>query len=111
MRLRLVVVALAICACSKPTPAPDPGPVPPLPPLHPPTMESCDRAEETLARLDCRRVNGTPWTRTPAGAPFADACKRALADGRSWSSPCIARIKDCADLECAYRGQCCGETP
>jgi len=108
MRLRLLVVALVLVACSKPTPTPNPGPAPPLPPLHPPTMASCDNAQERLALLDCRREDGSPWARTPAGAPFADACKRALADGRSWGSNCIARMASCSELDCAFRSQCCG---
>jgi hypothetical protein len=110
MSLRLLFVALAFSACTcKSTPAPDPGPVPPLPPLHPPTMESCDRAEERLEHLDCRRHDGSPWARTPAGTHFADACKRALADGRNWFPNCIMRITDCAQLDDAYRGRLCGQ--
>lgn len=104
----LAGLAYVIGACGHAPPPPDPGPVPPLPPLHPPTMESCDNAQHRLEELDCRRDDGTPWAKTPAGAPFAEACKRALADGRPWGSNCIARMPSCAELECAYRSQCCG---
>ena len=106
--LRVFVLALALAACAS-DPAPKPGPMPPLPPVHIPTMQSCELAEATLRSLDCRRDDGSPWASTPKGVPFAEACKAALADGRIWFSNCIARIKDCADLECAYRGRCCGE--
>jgi hypothetical protein len=107
MKLRLLVAAMALAACSGPSPQP---PVPPLPPVvtHPPTMESCDNAQRRLERLQCRRDDGSPWAKTPGGTPFADACKRALADNRIWNSHCIARITDCADLIPAYHGEWCG---
>lgn len=71
-------------------------------------MQSCDNAQATLERLQCRREDGAPWWKTPGGTPFGEACKRALEDGRIWNSNCIARITDCADLIPAYRGEWCG---
>jgi hypothetical protein len=102
-----VAVAFALVACATEPPKP---PMPPLPPAvtHPPTMESCDRAEDTLARLDCRRADGSPWALTRGGRHFADECKHALQDGRPWMSNCIQRISDCSMLMPAYRGEWCG---
>lgn len=103
----LLVVVLLNCRA---TTGPEPPPMPPLPPTvtHPPTMESCDLAEAKLRELDCRRADGASWATTPKGTPFAEACKRALADSRPWMSNCIARITDCSMLMPAYRGEWCG---
>ena len=105
MNRGLMVFALTVACVSSPLPKPAPTP---LPPVHVPTEASCERAQETLERLDCRRDDGSSWTTTPKGAPFADACKTALHDGRNWNPHCIMQIADCSELMCAYRGECCG---
>jgi hypothetical protein len=108
-RLALVAgLALALAACAS-APGPKPGPMPPLPPVHIPTMESCDKAQAKLEELECKRDDGAPYARTKGGTPFAEACRRALADGRPWMSNCISRIPDCSYLHRAYRGEWCGE--
>lgn len=105
--LRALVLALALAACaSAPKPAPPPPTLPPN--LHPPTEESCDHAQVTLERLDCRREDGSSWAKTPRGAPFAEACKHALRDGRPWMSNCLSRITDCSLIDRAFRGAWCG---
>ena len=99
-RYRALVLALVgACAVS-----PKPGPRP----ITPPQPEACEAAEAKLRVLDCRRDDGSPWATTPAGTPFAQACRRALADGRDWKPQCIAKIEVCSVLMCAYRGECCG---
>lgn len=108
--MKFAVLATAILATGCATVIHRPPPPLPEPPpnVHPPTMESCERAEAKLAELDCRRDDGTPWARTPAGAHFADACKSALADGRTWTPQCLSRMTDCSQLGAAFRGAWCG---
>lgn len=101
MRYSLVVLVI-LFACSGPKPKPGPGPV------TPPEPQACEAAEAKLRELDCRRDDGSPWAATPGGTPFAEACRRALKDGRDWKPQCIAKIEGCATLMCAYRGECCG---
>lgn len=96
-RVLFAAAALAAMAC-RPTP-----PAPPGPP-----EASCDDAERTLERLECRSDEGLPRWKTPKGAPFSDACRAALRDGRNWHPDCIAKITACSELECAFRGACCG---
>lgn len=108
---RLFLFALTVAACAS-NPAPKPGPMPPLPPQHIPTEGSCDLAQAKLEELQCRRDDGTLWAFTrEKKTPFAEACKRALADGRPWMSNCISRITDCALLTPAFRGEWCGVKP
>jgi hypothetical protein len=104
---RFFLFALMLSGCAS-GPAPKPGPMPPLPPVHIPTMQSCELAEVRLKELDCRREDGSPYSHTRNGMPFAEACKEALADGRPWMSNCILRIPDCSLLMPAYRGEWCG---
>jgi hypothetical protein len=103
MKLAAVLLALAIGGCAEVIHRPPPPPGP-RPPLYPSSAESCDRAEETLLRIGCRREDGTSWAQTPKGAPFSQACKSALKDGRDWNARCIAMITSCDELVDAYRG-------
>jgi hypothetical protein len=103
-RRLIIAAALAVAGCR-------PGPLPPPPhPVPPPPEEACDDAARALERLQCLREDGTPYWKTPAGAPFALACKAALRDGRNWNPHCIAKIGACSEFKCAYRGACCGGT-
>jgi len=66
-------------------------------------LDACGLAGEHLCRLGCRSNTGAPLWRTPAGRSFADVCREAAADGRSWRPDCLARITDCSQVESAYR--------
>jgi hypothetical protein len=98
LRILFAAAALATAGCRQAPPAPPPGP----------PEAACDDAGRTLQRLECRRDDGTPRGQTPAGAPFSDACRAALRDGRNWHPHCIAKMTACSELDCAFRGACCG---
>jgi hypothetical protein len=103
MKFAAVAAALLALSCAEVIRRPPP-PHPPRPPLYPSSAESCDRAEETLLRIGCRREDGTSWAQTPKGATFSEACKSALKDGRDWNARCIAMITQCEELTDAFRG-------
>lgn len=70
------------------------------------SMGYCKDAGDRLEQLGC------PEARTPAGAPFAEACEAAAEDGRDWRADCIAQISSCAELQSAYNtpeGEVCPE--
>ena len=119
--MRIVFVALLSCCagCAScqipPSPGTDAGPPPvydaAMPDagecVQPGVYDDCARAGERVCMLGCRDVTGAPLWRTPAGTPFAETCRRALADGRNWHPACLAIITNCGQVEAAYRGTSC----
>lgn len=94
LRLYVAVAPLALaCRAEGPEPIPvDPG--------------ACERAGERLEQLQCQAPWGPAWL-TPQGAPFAEACLAAAADGRPWHAQCLARIRDCGEIGARYSGKLC----
>jgi len=101
LKLCLLVALAAACGPVQPIPEPTPPDPSPAPP------GSCLAAHKRLEGLDCRKPDGSPWWKTPAGTDFAIACERAQFDGRDWNPECIATIEACSELERAYRGELC----
>lgn len=92
----LHVVAIVLAACSA-------GPEP----IEPVGDDACERAETRLRMLECRMPDGTPWWETPDGTPFADVCRQRMRIGTNVNPHCIARLRDCGELEARYRGKLC----
>lgn len=87
--LRWSSLVLAVGSC-RVVPPVDPDPSPPV-------SGTCLMAQERLQELDC------PEQTTPGGTPFAEACERALDDGRDWCAGDISVIRDCSEVEAASR--------
>jgi hypothetical protein len=67
--------------------------------------DDCAAAGARLCVLACAGSDGAPLWRTPAGTPYAAACRRARDDGRDWRPSCVAKIPTCADFDRAYRSE------
>lgn len=105
--LRYFLCALVTSACQWP------------PPLNPPP-DATDAAPQTV---DAGRTEAAPApvpTDACAAAErrlgelggchlspafTADACRRALLDGRNWRPDCLARLASCDGLDAAYRAK------
>lgn len=81
------LLGVAEPACT-PKPIPAPAPLP-----KPAPGTECDAAQARLLVLKCPE----------ASLDFADACKRALVDGRDWRADCIAVVATCDLVPVAYR--------
>ena len=99
-KLLVIAVAVLLFACGPP-PDPKPPPPPPIP------GDACEAAGARLFELQCMFADGTPTWETPCGRTFADECQAAADDGRDWNAACIAKIRDCSELDAAYRGTLC----
>ena len=116
----LLLLAVTLMACP---PLPAPGPVPhdadaepaPLPPepvlddagdacTQPGAFDICRIAGENLCHMGCTAA-GVPLWKTPKGTPYAEACRRAVADGRDTMakggsrSRCLAGLTTCPTSE------------
>jgi hypothetical protein len=89
--LRLLSLVSVVAGC---------GVVPaPLPP--PTTGEPCQAAETRLRELGCPEAELRP------GRPFSAFCLASVDDGRNHHPECIARIRDCSEIDRAATGELC----
>lgn len=89
-----IVASTLACAPKKPLPIPV-------------GSDSCERAASRIQDLACTRSrDGGPLWLTPAGTPFATACRDAAADGRDWHPDCVAAATSCDSVQLVFRKGC-----